>query len=170
MATRGKKKYIFCSYLLLLTQLTMWNGSDLSSRPVASIYGSFKTCHFTFDFSWFRHFGSWLSNSDFRTRTNKEFKYFCSSLARVFEIHWRRLLTWATDSWGRSRRSPERCLFPYGNKGRGTLHQADSCAPQQASLLHMELQNNSIHCPPFAKVKVLIDKIEKEVLLSLKMS
>lgn len=51
-------------------------------------------------------FGSSLSNSDFRTRTNKWFKIFCSSLEREFEILLRRLLTVDHRNLGRSKRSP----------------------------------------------------------------
>ena len=70
-------------------------------------------------------FGSSLSNPDFRTRTHKWFKFFCSSLERGFETLLRRLLTVDHRNLGRSKRSPSLHLFPYGNKKRGSLCQTE---------------------------------------------
>ena len=80
-------------------------------------------------------FGSSLSNSGFRTGTNKWFKFFCSSLEREFEIHLRRLSTTDHRNLGRSKYFPNLHLFPYGAKERSSLCQTDSQAPWCACML-----------------------------------
>ena len=80
-------------------------------------------------------FGSSLSNSGFTTRTNKWFKFFCSSLEREFEVPLRRLLTTDHRNLGRSKHFPNLHLFPYGTKERSALCQTDPQAPWCACLL-----------------------------------
>lgn len=66
--------------------LTVWNGSNLSSPPAASIYGNFETCHFTQDFARLRilwEFAEWLWLQD---QKNARLKYFCSSLDSGSEV------------------------------------------------------------------------------------
>lgn len=110
-----------------------------------------------------RLLGSLLSNSDFRTRTKKWFKFFCSSLERKVEIPSMRLLTMDHRKLGRSKHSPNLRLFPNGNKKGGFLCQAELPVLPDVSVCFVQrLKKILFNCITACKEKVIMDKRERK--------